>query len=144
MPGKVNPTQCEAMTMLCAQVMGNDVAINIGGSMGNFELNVFKPLLAHNFLHSCRLIADGCDSFRKHCVVGIEPNRERIGEHLTNSLMLVTALNPHIGYDKAAKIAKTAHKEGTTLRETAIALGFVTGEQFDQWVRPEDMVGTTK
>jgi len=141
MPGKVNPTQSEAMTMLCCQVLGNDVAINIGGSMGNFELNVFKPLLIHNFVHSARLIADGCDSFREHCAVGIEPNRERIGRMLNDSLMLVTALNPHIGYDKAAQIAKKAHKEGTTLREAAIALGHVTGEQFDQWVRPEDMVG---
>ena len=144
MPGKVNPTQCEALTMLCAQIFGNDVAINVGGAMGNFELNVFKPLLAHNFLHSARLLADGCDSFRLHCAIGIEPNAERIGEHLRSSLMLVTALNPHIGYDKAAKIAKTAHKEGKTLRETAIALGFVTGEQFDLWVKPEDMVGPTK
>jgi fumarate hydratase class II len=141
MPGKVNPTQCEAMTMLCAQIIGNDVAVNVGGAMGNFELNVFKPLLAHNFLHSARLLTDGCDSFREHCVVGIEPNRERITELLEKSLMLVTALNPHIGYDKAAKIAKTAHKEGKTLRETAIALGFVTAEQFDQWVKPGEMVG---
>jgi fumarate hydratase class II len=144
MPGKVNPTQCEAVTMLCCQIFGNDVAINVGGSMGNFELNVFKPLLAHNFLHSARLLTDGCDSFREHCVVGIEPNKAKIDEHLHGSLMLVTALNPHIGYDKAAKIAKTAHKEGKTLRETAIALGFVTGEQFDQWVRPEQMVGPGK
>ncbi|GAC1352079.1 MAG: class II fumarate hydratase [Polyangiales bacterium] len=144
MPGKVNPTQCEAMTMLCAQVMGNDVAINIGGSMGNFELNVFKPLLAHNFLHSSRLLTDGCDSFREHCVVGITPNLARIDTLLKESLMLVTALNPHIGYDKAAKIAKTAHKEGKTLRDTAIALGFLTGAQFDAWVRPEDMVGTKR
>ena len=112
--------------------------------MGNFELNVFKPLLAHNFLHSARLLGDGCDSFREHCVVGIEPNVDRIGQLLHESLMLVTALNPHIGYDKAAKIAKTAHKEGKTLRETSIALGFVTGEQFDAWVKPEEMVGNTK
>jgi fumarate hydratase class II len=141
MPGKVNPTQCEAMTMLCAQVMGNDAAIAIGGASGNFELNVFKPLLIHNFLQSARLLADGCASFREHCVVGIEPNQARLDENLRNSLMLVTALNPHIGYDKAAKIAKTAHKKGQNLRETAIELGFVTGEQFDQWVRPEQMVG---
>jgi fumarate hydratase class II len=142
MPGKVNPTQCEAMTMLCAQVMGNDAAIAIGGASGNFELNVFKPLLIHNFLQSARLLSDGCASFREHCVVGIEPNQARLDENLRNSLMLVTALNPHIGYDKAAKIAKTAHKKGQNLRETAIELGFVTGEQFDLWVRPEQMVGT--
>jgi fumarate hydratase, class II len=144
MPGKVNPTQCEAMTMLCAQVMGNDVAIAIGGASGNFELNVFKPLLIHNFLQSARLIADGCASFREHCVVGIEANQARLDENLRNSLMLVTALNPHIGYDKAATIAKTAHKKGQNLRETAIELGFVTGEQFDQWVRPGEMVGARK
>jgi fumarate hydratase class II len=141
MPGKVNPTQCEAMTMLCAQVMGNDVAVNIGGMSGNFELNVFKPLLIHNFMMSTRLLADGCRSFREHCVEGIEPNRERIRQHLENSLMLVTALNPHIGYDNAAKIAKTAHKSGKTLKETAVELGLVTPEQFDQWVKPEKMVG---
>jgi len=141
MPGKVNPTQSEAMTMLCCQVLGNDVAINLGGSMGNFELNVFKPLIIHNFAHSARLIADGCDSFREHCAAGIEPNRERIRRMLDDSLMLVTALNPRIGYDKAAQIAKKAHQEGTTLREAALALGHVTGEQFDQWVRPEEMVG---
>jgi fumarate hydratase class II len=142
MPGKVNPTQCEAMTMLCAQVMGNDAAVAIGGASGNFELNVFKPLLIHNFLQSARLLADGCASFREHCVVGIEPNQARLDENLRNSLMLVTALNPHIGYDMAAKIAKTAHQKGQNLRETAIQLGFVTAEQFDQWVRPADMVGT--
>ena len=141
MPGKVNPTQSEAMTMLCAQVMGNDVAINIGGASGNFELNVFKPLIAQNFLQSARLLADGCDSFRKNCAAGIEPDRERIAELMRRSLMLVTALNPRIGYDKAAKIAKKAHAEGTTLREAALALGYVTAEQFDAWVRPEDMVG---
>jgi fumarate hydratase class II len=141
MPGKVNPTQCEAMTMLCAQVMGNDVAVNIGGMSGNFELNVFKPLLIHNFMMSTRLLADGCRSFREHCVEGIEPNRERIRQHLENSLMLVTALNPHIGYDNAAKIAKTAHKSGKTLKETAVELGLVTPEQFDEWVKPEKMVG---
>jgi len=144
MPGKVNPTQSEALTMLCAQVMGNDVAVNIGGSSGNFELNVFKPLLCHNFLHSCRLLADGCDSFRKNCAAGIEPNRERIQMHLENSLMLVTALNPHIGYDNAAKIAKKAHAEGTTLREAALELGLLSSEDFDRWVKPERMVGPKK
>jgi fumarate hydratase class II len=141
MPGKVNPTQCEAVTMLAAQVMGNDVAVNIGGLSGNFELNVYKPLIIHNFLQSIRLLSDGSDSLREHCAVGIEPNRDRIRQNLENSLMLVTALNPHIGYDKAAKIAKTAHKLGKTLRETAIELGLVTSEQFDAWVRPEKMVG---
>jgi fumarate hydratase class II len=141
MPGKVNPTQCEALTMLAAQVMGNDVAINIGGASGNFELNVFKPLLCHNFLQSCRLIADGCDSFRKNCAAGIEANEERIKLHLHNSLMLVTALNPHIGYDNAARIAKKAHREGITLRQAASDLGLVSHEDFDRWVRPEDMIG---
>jgi fumarate hydratase class II len=141
MPGKVNPTQSEAVTMLAAQVMGNDVAVNIGGASGNFELNVFKPLIIHNFLQSVRLLADGCDSFRENCVVGIEPNLERIGHNLEQSLMLVTALNPHIGYDKAAKIAKTAHKSGKTLKQTAVELGFLTATQFDEWVRPEKMVG---
>ena len=141
MPGKVNPTQSEAVTMLAAQVMGNDVAINIGGMSGNFELNVFKPMMIHNFMQSCRLIADGCESFREHCVEGIEPNPERIQKNLEESLMLVTALNPHIGYDNAAKIAKTAHKTGKTLKATAVELGLVTAEQFDQWVRPEKMVG---
>ncbi len=141
MPGKVNPTQSEAMTMLCAQVLGNDVAINLGGAMGNFELNVFKPLIIQNFLQSVRLLADGCRSFTDNCAAGIEPDRERIAKLMRESLMLVTALNPHIGYDKAAKIAKTAHKEGTTLKEAALKLGFLTAEQFDQWVRPENMVG---
>jgi fumarate hydratase, class II len=141
MPGKVNPTQSEAMTMLCAQVLGNDVAINIGGASGNFELNVFKPLLIHNFLMSCRLLADGCDSFRENCAVGIEPNPQRITENLENSLMLVTALNPHIGYDKAAQIAKHAHRTGKTLKEAAVELGHVSAEDFDRWVRPENMVG---
>ena len=144
MPGKVNPTQCEAITMACAQVLGNDVAVNVGGASGNFELNVFKPLLAYNFLQSCRLIADGCDSFRKNCAVGIEPNRERIKAHLENSLMLVTALNPHIGYDNAAKIAKKAHAEGTTLRAAALSLGLLSEAQFDEWVRPEEMTGPKK
>jgi fumarate hydratase class II len=143
MPGKVNPTQSEAMTMLCAQVLGNDVAVNIGGASGNFQLNVFKPLIIHNFLQSVRLLADGAASFNDHCAKGIEPNPKRIGELLEQSLMLVTALNPHIGYDKAAQIAKKAHKEGSTLKEAALALGYVTAEQFDQWVRPEAMVGKT-
>jgi fumarate hydratase class II len=141
MPGKVNPTQSEAMTMLCAQVMGNDVAVNIGGASGNFELNVFKPLIIHNFLQSARLLADGAVSFNDNCAVGIEPNHERIAELMRQSLMLVTALNPHIGYDKAAQIAKKAHKEGTTLREAALASGHLTADQFEQWVRAEDMVG---
>jgi fumarate hydratase class II len=144
MPGKVNPTQSEALTMACAQIFGNDVAVNFGGANGNFELNVYKPLIAHNFLQSARLIADGCDSFRKNCAVGIEPNRARIKEHLEASLMLVTALNPHIGYDKAAKIAKKAHKEGLTLRKAALDLGYLTDAQFDEWVRPEDMTGRPK
>ncbi|HWW95384.1 MAG TPA: class II fumarate hydratase [Vicinamibacteria bacterium] len=142
MPGKVNPTQSEALTMIAAQVMGNDVAVNIGGMSGNFELNVFKPLIILNFLMSARLIAEGSESFREHCVVGITANRERIQENLQKSLMLVTALNPHIGYDNAARIAKTAHKTGRTLKETAVELGLVTAEQFDQWVRPETMVGS--
>lgn len=141
MPGKVNPTQSEAVTMLCCQVFGNDVAINFGGASGNFELNVFRPMMAHNLMQSVRLLADGMRSFNDHCAAGIEPNRERIAELVDRSLMLVTALNPHIGYDKAAQIAKKAHKEGTTLREAALATGYVTGEQFDQWVRPGDMVG---
>jgi len=141
MPGKVNPTQSEAMTMVCAQVLGNDVAINVGGMSGNFELNVFKPLMIFNLLNSVRLLGDACESFDEHCAAGIEPNRGGIQRHLENSLMLVTALNPHIGYDNAAAIAKKAHKEGTTLREAAIALGHLTSEQFDEWIRPEDMVG---
>lgn len=141
MPGKVNPTQCEALTMLCAQVMGNDVAISIGGASGNFELNVFKPLIIHNVLQSIRLLTDGIQSFNKYCASGIQPNKERISYLLDQSLMLVTALNTHIGYDKAAQIAKKAHKEGTTLKESAINLGFVTYEQFDEWVKPELMLG---
>lgn len=141
MPGKVNPTQSEAVTMLCAQVFGNDVAINIGGASGNFELNVFRPLVAHNFLQSVRLLADGMVSFNDHCAMGIEPDRERIADLVSRSLMLVTALNPHIGYDKAAFIAKKAHKEGSSLREAAIASGHLTAEQFDLWVRPDQMVG---
>jgi fumarate hydratase class II len=140
MPGKVNPTQCEAVTMLAAQVMGNDVAVNIGGASGNFELNVYRPLMIHNFLQSTRLLGDGAESLRANCVVGIEPNAERIQKNLETSLMLVTALNPHIGYDSAAKIAKTAHNQGKTLRQVAIELGLTTGEQFDAWVRPEKMV----
>jgi fumarate hydratase class II len=142
MPGKVNPTQSEAVTMLCCQVFGNDVAVNFGGASGNFELNVFRPMIAYNFLQSVRLLADGIASFNDHCAVGIEPNRERIAELVDRSLMLVTALNPHIGYDKSAKIAKKAHQEGTSLREAAVATGYVTPEQFDQWVRAGDMVGT--
>jgi fumarate hydratase, class II len=141
MPGKVNPTQSEAMTMVASQVMGNDVAINFGGALGNFELNVMKPLIIHNFLNSARLLADACVSFNDHCAVGIEPNRAKIDELVQRSLMLVTALNPHIGYDNAAKIAKNAHKKGITLRESAIESKLLTGEQFDEWVRPEDMVG---
>jgi fumarate hydratase class II len=141
MPGKVNPTQCEALTMLAAQVFGNDVAINIGGASGNFELNVFKPVIIHNFLQSVRLLADGAHSFDEHCARGIEPDRERIAELVQRSLMLVTALNPHIGYDKAAKIAKSAHQSGSTLREAALASGWVSAEQFDAWVVPEQMAG---
>ncbi|MDM5131597.1 class II fumarate hydratase [Aeromonas piscicola] len=141
MPGKVNPTQCEALTMLCAQVMGNDVAINIGGASGNFELNVFRPLIAHNFLQSVRLLADGMRSFHDHCAIGITPNRARIDELLARSLMLVTALNPHIGYDKAAEIAKRAHHQGLSLREAAIASGHLTAQEFDAWVVPTKMVG---
>ncbi|MDF2412709.1 MULTISPECIES: class II fumarate hydratase [unclassified Aeromonas] len=141
MPGKVNPTQCEALTMLCAQVMGNDVAITIGGASGNFELNVFRPLIAHNFLQSVRLLADGMQSFCDHCAIGITPNRARIDELLARSLMLVTALNPHIGYDNAAEIAKRAHHEGISLREAAIASGHLTAQEFDAWVVPANMVG---
>ena len=144
MPGKVNPTQPEAMTMVCAQVIGNDVAVSIGGMNGHFELNVFKPLIAANVLQSARLIGDACVSFNDKCAIGIEPNLPVIKQHLENSLMLVTALNTHIGYEKAAKIAKTAHKGNKTLREAAIELGYVTNEQFDQWVKPEDMVGSMK
>ncbi|MFS7250841.1 class II fumarate hydratase [Rahnella rivi] len=144
MPGKVNPTQCEAMTMLCAQVLGNDVAVNIGGASGNFELNVFRPLVIHNYLQSVRLLADGMRGFNEHCAVGIEPNRDRITQLLNESLMLVTALNTHIGYDKAAEIAKKAHKEGLTLKGSALKLGYLTEEQFDEWVRPEAMVGSMK
>ncbi len=141
MPGKVNPTQSEAVTMVCAQVLGNDVAINIGGASGNFELNVFKTVIIHNFLHSVRLLADAARSFREHCVVGIQPERKRIASYVSDSLMLVTALNPHIGYDNAAKVAKKAHVDGSTLKEAAISLGLVNADDFDTWVRPEDMVG---
>ena len=139
MPGKVNPTQCEAVTMVAVQVMGNDAAIGIAASQGNFELNVFKPVIIHNFLHSVRLLSDACHSFTDHCVVGIEANRETIAGYVADSLMLVTALNPHIGYDKSAQIAKKAHKEQSSLREAALALGYLTGEQFDQWVVAKEM-----
>ncbi|MDI7205381.1 class II fumarate hydratase [Leptospira santarosai] len=140
MPGKVNPTQSEQMTMVSAQVIANDVAVNIGGASGNFELNVFKPLIIHNVLNSIRLLSDSCVSFEEHCARGIIPNKEKLDEHLNNSLMLVTALNPHIGYDNAAKIAKNAHKKGSTLKESGIELGLLTNEQFDQWVLPEKMI----
>ncbi len=141
MPGKVNPTQSEAMTMVCAQVMGNDVAVNIGGSNGHFELNVFKPLIIYNYLHSARLLADACESFTENCVIGIEANEANCKKNLENSLMLVTALNTHIGYDNAAKIAKNAHAKGLTLRQSALELSLLTNEQFDQWVKAEDMLG---
>jgi len=144
MPGKVNPTQCEALTMIAAQVLGNDVAINIGGATGHFELNVFKPMMIYNFLHSARLIGDVCVSFNDKCAVGLEPLYDNINKHVNNSLMLVTALNTKIGYYKAAEIAQTAHKNGSTLKETAIALGYLTAEQFDEWVKPEDMCGEIK
>ena len=140
MPGKVNPTQNEAMTMVCAQVLGNDTTISFAGTQGNFELNVFKPVMAYNFLQSAQLLGDACISFNDHCAVGIEPNEPRIKELVEKSLMLVTALNTHIGYENAAKIAKTAHKNGTTLKEEAVNLGLLTAEQFDEWVKPEDMV----
>ncbi|MDX2429854.1 MAG: class II fumarate hydratase [Bacteroides sp.] len=142
MPGKVNPTQAEALTMVCGQVMGNDVAINIGGSNGHFQLNVFKPMMISNFLESARLIGDACASFNENCAVGIEPNQERITQNLNNSLMLVTALNTHIGYEKAAEIAKKAHMDGSTLKEAALSLGYLTGEEFDEWVDPSKMIGS--
>jgi fumarate hydratase class II len=142
MPGKVNPTQCEALTMACAQVFGNDVAINFGGASGNFELNVYKPLVIHNFLQSARLLGDGAASFDQHCARGIEPNRARIAELVARSLMLVTALAPHIGYDRAAEIAKRAHREGTTLKAAALALGYVSSEDFDRWVRAAEMTNS--
>ena len=144
MPGKVNPTQCEAITMVAAQVMGNQTAVSVGGSNGHFELNVFKPMMVRNVLQSTRLIGDACQSFSKNCVRGIKANEERIDKLLNESLMLVTALNPHIGYDKAATIAKTAHKEGTTLKESAIKLGYLTEQQFDEWVKPNKMLGPTE
>lgn len=144
MPGKVNPTQSEAMTMVCAQVMGNDVAVNIGGATGHFELNVFKPLIIFNYMNSARLLADACESFTENCVIGIEANEANCRKNLENSLMLVTALNPHIGYDNAAKIAKNAHAKGLTLRQSAIELGLLTNEQFDQWVKAEEMLGPIK
>lgn len=140
MPGKINPTQCEALTMLCCQVFGNDVAITVGGASGNFELNVFKPLIAHNFLQSVRLLADGMTSFEEHCVRGIAANHERIAELMARSLMLVTALTPHIGYDRAAEIAKRAHHDGGTLKQAALALGYVTAQDFERWVKPADMI----
>ena len=144
MPGKVNPTQCEALTMVCAQVMGNDVAVTVGGTQGHYELNVFKPMMAANILQSAQLIGDACVSFDENCASGIEPNHEVIKELLNNSLMLVTALNTKIGYYKAAEIANTAHKNGTTLKEEAINLGYVSAEDYDEWVKPEDMVGSLK
>ena len=140
MPGKVNPTQSEALTMICAQVLGNDVAVNIGGASGNFELNVFKPLMIHNFIHSAKLLSQGVVGFTHHCIAGLQPNAARIDELMKKSLMLVTALNPHIGYDNAAKIAKKAHAEGTTLKEAALALGLVKAEDFDKWIKPEEMI----
>jgi fumarate hydratase class II len=141
MPGKVNPTQCEAMTMACAQVFGNNTAVTVGGSNGNFELNVYKPMIIFNVLNSIRLLSDACESFTDHCVEGIEANRHNIKEHLDHSLMLVTALNPHIGYDNAAKVAKKAFTENITLKQAAIALGLLTAEKFDTLVRPQDMLG---
>ncbi len=144
MPGKVNPTQCEAMTMVAAQVIGNDVSVNVGGANGHFELNVFKPVMIYNLLQSIRLIADSCEMFNLNCAVGITPNKENIHKNLTNSLMLVTALNPHIGYDNAAKVAKKAHAEGSTLREAVVALGLLTEKEFDEKVRPEKMIGPKK
>ena len=144
MPGKVNPTQCEAMTMLCTQVMGNDTTITFAGSSGNFELNVYRPVIAYNILQSIRLLSDGCNSFRKNAVDGIEPNLERINHNLYNSLMLVTALNPHIGYDKASEVAKKAYNENTTLRDAIESLGYMTGDEFDELVKPEDMIGPSK
>ena len=144
MPGKVNPTQCEAMTMVCAQVMGNDVAVTVGGTQGHYELNVFKPMMAANLLQSARLIGDACVSFNDNCAIGIEPNKPVIQELLNNSLMLVTALNTKIGYYKAAEIANTAHQNGTTLREEAVRLGYVSEAEYDEWVKPEDMTGSMK
>ena len=142
MPGKVNPTQAEALTMVCAQVIGNDVAVTTGGMNGHFQLNVFKPMMAYNILMSAKLLGEACVSFNENCAVGIEPNHARIKQQLNNSLMLVTALNTHIGYEKAAKIAKTAHANGTTLKEEAVNLGYLTAEQFDAWVDPSKMIGS--
>src|SRR5206468_1647945 len=139
MPGKINPTQCEALTMVAVQVFGNDHAVAFAGSQGNFQLNVYKPVILHNVLESIRLLAEAARSFNHRCAAGIEPNETRIREHLDNSLMLVTALNPHIGYEKAARISLTAYHEGTSLREAALKLGYVTAEQFDEWVKPEEM-----
>jgi fumarate hydratase class II len=144
MPGKINPTQCEALTMVAAHVFGNDVSVAFAGSQGHFQLNVFKPVILHNVLESVQLLAEGCKSFDEHCARGIEPNLKRIKEHLDNSLMLVTALNPHIGYEKAAEIALMAYHEDMSLKAAALALGFVTAEQFDEWVRPEDMIHPIK
>ena len=144
MPGKVNPTQCEALTMVCAQVMGNDVAVTIGGAQGHYELNVFKPLMAANTIESAQLIGDACSSFTQNCIKGIKPNYKRIKNLVQNSLMLVTALNTKIGYYKAAEIAKKAHDDGTSLKEASLKLGYLTEEQFDKWVRPEDMIGNEK
>jgi fumarate hydratase class II len=144
MPGKVNPTQCEAVTMVCAQVIGNDMAVAVGGANGHFELNVFKPMMVFNVLNSIRLLGDACRSLTDNCIVGIEANEPQIKAHLENSLMLVTALNPHIGYDKAAKIAKTAYENGTTLKEEAINLGFLNAQQFDEYVKPENMIGPSQ
>jgi fumarate hydratase class II len=141
MPGKINPTQSEALTMVAVQVFGNDAAVAFGGSQGNFQLNVFKPVMLHNLLESAALLADGCLAFNDHCAVGIEPDRARIEQNVQNSLMLVTALNPHIGYEKSAQIALKAHREGTGLRDAALALGFLTAEEFDAWVKPEEMTG---
>ena len=144
MPGKVNPTQCEALTMVCTQVMGNDTTITIAGASGNFELNVYRPVLAYNILQSIRLLADGCRSFSKNAVEGIEPNIERINHNLYNSLMLVTALNPHIGYDKSAQVAKKAFKDKSTLRQAIIELGYLSGEEFDRLIKPEKMISPNK
>lgn len=144
MPGKVNPTQCEALSMVCVQVMGNDVTINIAGASGNFELNVYKPVLIYNLLQSIRLIADSCDSFTDHCVLNIEANKENINTNLNNSLMLITALNPHIGYDNAAKVAKKAYEENITLKESAVALGLLSADEFEKLVKPQDMIKPKK
>ena len=144
MPGKVNPTQCEALTMVCAQVIGNDMAVSVGGMQGQFELNVFKPVMAANLLQSAQLLGDASASFEEHCARGIEANKKRIQEHLNNSLMLVTALNTKIGYYKAAEIANTAHKNGTTLKEEAVNLGYLSEDEFDEWVQPKEMVGGLK